>query len=99
VPLRALAAKALERSATTFCRLERLEALVVADRHPSEIHVVVTDIVNAAMGGPEMVEKLRRKRRASPWFSCRATPRRRLLKMPALQIDAILLNSPSRRKR
>jgi len=86
--------KALERSGYHILQAgSGLEALVVADRHPSEIHVVVTDIVMPADGRPEMVEKLRRKRKGSPWFHVGLHRRRRLLKMAGIGIDAILLTS------
>ncbi len=35
------------------------EALVVAERHPGELHAVISDIVMPKMSGPELVERLR----------------------------------------
>ena len=62
-PLRTLAAKALQRLGYEVLQAGNgLEALVAADRHPGTISVVVTDIVMPRMGGPEMIEKLSRKR-------------------------------------
>jgi YesN/AraC family two-component response regulator len=39
-----------------------LEALTVADHHSGVIDIVVTDVVMPRMGGPQLVEKLRKKR-------------------------------------
>lgn len=64
VPLRTLAAKALQRLGYEVLQAGNgLEALVVADGHSGPISVVVTDIVMPRMGGPELIEKLGRKRR------------------------------------
>jgi len=95
VPLRALAAKALERSGYHILQAgSGLEALVVADRHPSEIHVVVTDIVMPRMGGPEMVEKLRRKRKGFAVVFMSGYTEAAALENAGIGIDAILLNKP-----
>jgi signal transduction histidine kinase/ActR/RegA family two-component response regulator len=62
-PLRVLAAEALKRLGYTILQAGNgLEALAVADQHPGNIEVVVTDVVMPRMGGPALVEKLRQKR-------------------------------------
>jgi signal transduction histidine kinase/ActR/RegA family two-component response regulator len=95
VPLRALAAKALERSGYDILQAgSGLEALVVADRHPGDIHVVVTDIVMPRMGGPEMVEKLRRKRKGFAVIFMSGYTEAAALENAGIGTDAILLNKP-----
>jgi two-component system, cell cycle sensor histidine kinase and response regulator CckA len=94
-PLRALAAKALERSGYHILQAgSGLEALVVADRHPGNIDVVVTDIVMPRMGGPEMVEKLRRKRNSFAVIFMSGYTEAAALENAGIGTDAILLNKP-----
>jgi two-component system cell cycle sensor histidine kinase/response regulator CckA len=95
VPLRALAAEALKRLGYQVLPAGNgLEALVVADQHPGEIHVVVTDIVMPRMGGPEMVEKLRRKRSSFSVIFMSGYTEAAVLENANIGKEAILLNKP-----
>ena len=38
------------------------EALLVLERHPGPIHLILTDVVMPGMSGPELVERLRQVR-------------------------------------
>jgi CheY-like chemotaxis protein len=71
-----------------------LEALVAADRHPGNIDVVVTDIVMPRMGGPELVEKLRRKRSGFHVIFMSGYTEAAVLENANIGKDAILLNKP-----
>jgi len=94
-PLRALAAKALSRSGYQVLQAgSGLEALVVADKHPGDIHVVVTDIVMPRMGGPEMVEKLRRKRSGFTVIFMSGYTEAAVLENAGIGSGAVLLNKP-----
>ncbi len=94
-PLRALAAKALQRAGYEVLQAgSGLEALVVADRHPGTIHVVVTDIVMPRMGGPEMVSKLRRKRDGFAVVFMSGYTEAAALENAGIGKDPVLLNKP-----
>jgi len=94
-PLRALAAKALERSGYRVLQAgSGLEGLVVADQHQGDIHVVVTDIVMPRMGGPEMVEKLRRKRSSFTVIFMSGYTEAAVLENAGIGGGAVLLNKP-----
>jgi signal transduction histidine kinase/ActR/RegA family two-component response regulator len=94
-PLRSLAAEALKRLGYEVLPAENgLEALVVADQHLGEINVVVTDIVMPRMGGPEMVEKLRRKRTGFSVIFMSGYTEAAVLENANIGKDAILLNKP-----
>ena len=94
-PLRALAAKALERSGYQVLQAgSGLEALVIAARHPGDINVVVTDIVMPRMGGPEMVEKLRHKRAGFVVIFMSGYTEAAALENAGIGTDAVLLNKP-----
>jgi signal transduction histidine kinase/ActR/RegA family two-component response regulator len=95
IPLRALAAEALKRLGYHVLPAGNgLEALVVADQHVGEINVVVTDIVMPRMGGPEMVEKLRRKRTGFSVIFMSGYTEAAILENANIGKDAILLNKP-----
>jgi signal transduction histidine kinase/ActR/RegA family two-component response regulator len=94
-PLRALAAEALKRLGYQVLPAGNgLEALVVADQHLGEINVVITDIVMPRMGGPEMVEKLRRKRSSFSVIFMSGYTEAAVLENANIGKDAILLNKP-----
>src|SRR6201987_4156826 len=94
-PLRALAAEALKRLGYQILQAGNgLEALVVADHHDGPIDVVVTDIVMPRMGGPEFVEKLRRKRTGFSVIFMSGYTEAAVLENANLGKDAILLNKP-----
>jgi signal transduction histidine kinase/ActR/RegA family two-component response regulator len=94
-PLRTLAAKALERSGYQVLQAgSGLEALVIAARHPGNINVVVTDIVMPRMGGPEMVEKLRRNRTGFAVIFMSGYTEAAALENAGIGTDAVLLNKP-----
>jgi signal transduction histidine kinase/CheY-like chemotaxis protein len=62
LPLRRLAAESLKRLGYDVLQAGNgLEALAVADRHPGEIDIIITDVIMPKMGGPELVERLREK--------------------------------------
>lgn len=93
--LRTLAAKALQRLGYEVLQAGNgLEALVVADQYPGEIHTVVTDIVMPRMGGPEMVEKLRRKRNGFAVIYMSGYTEAAALENASIGKDATLLNKP-----
>jgi signal transduction histidine kinase/ActR/RegA family two-component response regulator len=62
--LRELAAESLKKLGYTVLQAANgLEALALVDQHSGNIDIVVTDVVMPQMGGPELVEKLRQKRK------------------------------------
>ncbi len=94
-PLRTLAAEALKRLGYQVLQAGNgLEALVVADHHDGAIDVVVTDIVMPRMGGPELVEKLRRKRTGFSVIFMSGYTEAAVLENANLGKDAVLLNKP-----
>jgi signal transduction histidine kinase/CheY-like chemotaxis protein len=94
-PLRALAAKALERAGYQVLQAgSGLEALVVSDRHQGDIDVVVTDIVMPRMSGPEMVGKLRRKRTGFAVIFMSGYTEAAVLENAGVGTDSVLLNKP-----
>jgi signal transduction histidine kinase/ActR/RegA family two-component response regulator len=94
-PLRALAAEALKRLGYQVLQAGNgLEALVIADHHPGDIHIVVTDIVMPRMGGPELVEKLRRKRTGFSVVFMSGYTEAAVLENANIGKDSILLNKP-----
>ena len=94
-PLRALAAETLKRLGYHVLQAGNgLEALVVAERHPGDIHVVVSDIVMPRMGGPEFVEKLRRKRSGFSVIFMSGYTEAAVLENANIGKDSILLNKP-----
>jgi len=94
-PLRALAAEALKRLGYHVLQAGNgLEALVPADQHPGDIHIVVTDIVMPRMGGPEFVEKLRRKRTGFSVVFMSGYTEAAVLENANIGKDSILLNKP-----
>jgi CheY-like chemotaxis protein len=94
-PLRTLAAEALKRFGYQVIPASNgLEALVAANQHPGEIDIVVTDIVMPRMGGPEMVEKLRRKRPGFSVIFMSGYTEAAVLENANIGTDAVLLNKP-----
>ena len=94
-PLRALAAEALKRLGYHVLQAGNgLEALVAADQHAGDIHIVVTDIVMPRMGGPEFVEKLRRKRTGFSVVFMSGYTEAAVLENANIGKDSILLNKP-----
>jgi two-component system cell cycle sensor histidine kinase/response regulator CckA len=95
ISLRALAAEALKRLGYQILQAGNgLEALVIADQHDGVIDVVVTDIVMPRMGGPELIEKLRRKRSGFSVIFMSGYTEAAVLEHANLGKDAILLNKP-----
>jgi len=93
--LRTLAAQALRKLGYEVLEASNgLEALIAADRHPAEIHVVVTDIVMPRMGGPELVDKIRRKRGGFAVIFMSGYTEAAALENTPIGKDAILLNKP-----
>jgi two-component system, cell cycle sensor histidine kinase and response regulator CckA len=94
-PLRALAAEALKRLGYQVLQAGNgLEALVVAEQHRGDIHVVVSDIVMPRMGGPEFIEKLRRKRSGFSVIFMSGYTEAAVLENANIGKDSILLNKP-----
>jgi signal transduction histidine kinase/ActR/RegA family two-component response regulator len=94
-PLRTLAAEALKRFGYQVIPASNgLEALVAANQHSGEIDIVVTDIVMPRMGGPEMVEKLRRKRPGFSVIFMSGYTEAAVLENANIGTDAVLLNKP-----
>ena len=94
-PLRVLAAETLKRLGyNVLAAGNGLEALVAADQHAGVIDVVVTDIVMPRMGGPELVEKLRRKRSGFHVIFMSGYTEAAVLENANIGKDAILLNKP-----
>jgi signal transduction histidine kinase/ActR/RegA family two-component response regulator len=95
VPLRALAAEALKRLGYHVLQAGNgLEALVAAEQHQGDIHIVVTDIVMPRMGGPELVQKLRRKRTGFSVIFMSGYTETAVLENAHIGKDSILLNKP-----
>jgi len=94
-PLRVLATETLKRLGyNVLAAGNGLEALVAADQHAGHIDVVVTDIVMPRMGGPELVEKLRKKRSGFHVIFMSGYTEAAVLENAHIGKDAILLNKP-----
>jgi len=94
-PLRALATETLKRLGYHVLPAGNgLEALVAADQYAGEIAVVITDIVMPRMGGPELVEKLRRKRPNFQVIFMSGYTEAAVLESATIAQDAIVLNKP-----
>src|SRR5579864_2797293 len=95
IPVRYHAAEALKRLGYQVVQAGNgLEALVAVDEHPGQINVVVTDIVMPRMGGPELVEKLRRKRSGFSVIFMSGYTEAAVLENANIGKDSILLNKP-----
>jgi CheY-like chemotaxis protein len=93
--LRTLAAETLKRLGYHVLPAGNgLEALVAADQHSGKIDIVVTDIVMPRMGGPELVEKLRRKRPEVHVIYMSGYTEAAVLENENIGKDAVLLNKP-----
>lgn len=93
--LRNLAAEALKRLGYNVLSAGNgLEALVAVDQHAGPIDVVITDIIMPRMGGPEMVEKLRRKRSGFSVIFMSGYTEAAVLENANIGKDAVLLNKP-----
>jgi signal transduction histidine kinase/ActR/RegA family two-component response regulator len=94
-PLRTLAAETLKRLGYHVLPAGNgLEALVAADQHSGNIDIVITDIVMPRMGGPELVEKLRRKRPGVQVIFMSGYTEAAVLENANIGKDAVLLNKP-----
>ncbi|HST09913.1 MAG TPA: ATP-binding protein, partial [Terriglobales bacterium] len=94
-PLRALAAETLKRLGYhVLVAGNGLEALVAADQHTGKIDIVVTDIVMPRMGGPELVEKLRKKRSDFHVIYMSGYTEAAVIENANIGKDSILLNKP-----
>ena len=93
--LRALAVASLKKLGYTVLQAGNgLEALAVADQHPSKIDVVVVDIVMPRMGGPEFVEKLRAKRDDFAVIFMTGYTEAAVLENAKIGSGSVLLNKP-----
>src|SRR5205823_6661172 len=93
--LRVLAAESLRKLGyTVIAASNGIEALAAADQSAAKIDIVITDIVMPAMGGPELVKKLReaKKEFAVIFMSGYTDPA--VLENPKIGADAILLKKP-----
>jgi|GEM_PF-2009928 signal transduction histidine kinase/CheY-like chemotaxis protein len=93
--LRSLTAEALQRSGYHVIHASNgLEALVACEQDHRELDVVVTDIVMPRMGGPELVQKLRRKRSGFSVIFMSGYTEAAVLENADIGRDAIVLNKP-----
>lgn len=93
--LRALAVASLKKLGYTVLQAGNgLEALAVAEQHPSKIDVVVVDIVMPRMGGPEFVEKLRAKRDDFAVIFMTGYTEAAVLENAKIGSGSVLLNKP-----
>jgi two-component system, cell cycle sensor histidine kinase and response regulator CckA len=93
--LRMLAAESLKRLGYQVLQAGNgLEALKVAEQHSGTIDIVVTDIVMPRMGGPELVENLRKKRQRIGVILMSGYTETAVLENAAITSDSILLNKP-----
>ena len=94
-PLRVLAAESLKRLGYTVLQAGNgLEALAVADHHPEQLDLVVTDIVMPRMGGVELVERLKQKRNGFAVIYMSGYTEVAALENANIGSDSILLNKP-----
>ncbi len=94
-PLRVLAAETLKRLGyNVLAAGNGLEALVAVDQYAGPIDIVVTDIVMPRMGGPELVEKLRKKCSGFHVIFMSGYTEAAVLENANIGKDAILLNKP-----
>jgi signal transduction histidine kinase/ActR/RegA family two-component response regulator len=93
--LRMLAGESLKRLGYQVLQAGNgLEALKVAEQHAGIIDIVVTDIVMPRMGGPELVENLKRKRERIGVIFMSGYTETAVLENATVGSDAILLNKP-----
>jgi signal transduction histidine kinase/ActR/RegA family two-component response regulator len=71
-----------------------LEALVACEQYHCDIDIVVTDIVMPRMGGPELVQKLRRKRTGFSVIFMSGYTEAAVLENADIGKDAVVLNKP-----
>jgi signal transduction histidine kinase/CheY-like chemotaxis protein len=71
-----------------------VEALMAAEEHAGEINMVVTDIVMPRMGGPELVELLRKKQNGFGVIFMSGYTEAAALETAMITRDANLLNKP-----
>jgi signal transduction histidine kinase/ActR/RegA family two-component response regulator len=94
-PLRVLAAESLKHLGYTVLQAGNgLEALAVADQHTGKIDIVVTDLVMPRMGGAELVEKLKQKRKGFGVIYASGYGEAAALENGSLSGRAILLSKP-----
>jgi len=95
VSLRTLTAEALQRFGYHVIQAGNgLEALVAAEQFHPDIDIVVTDIVMPRMGGPELVQKLRRKRNGFAVIFMSGYTEASVLENADIGHDAVVLNKP-----
>jgi two-component system cell cycle sensor histidine kinase/response regulator CckA len=93
--LRMLAGESLKRLGYYVLQASNgLEALKIAEQFPEKIDIVVTDIVMPRMGGPELVENLRKKRADFGVIYMSGYTETAVLENATVGSDAILLNKP-----
>jgi len=95
VSLRTLTAEALNRFGYHVIQAGNgLEALVACEQYHCDIDIVVTDIVMPRMGGPELVQKLRRKRSGFSVIFISGYTEAAVLENADIGKDAVVLNKP-----
>ena len=96
--LRVLAAESLKRLGyEVLSAKDGAEALIVVEEHCGKIDMVVTDVVMPRMGGPELVEKLRRQNGGREGFGVifmSGYTETAALETAMIAPDACLLNKP-----
>ena len=95
VSLRSLTAEALQRFGYHVIQAANgLEALVACEQYHRDLDFVVTDIVMPRMGGPELVQKLRRKRTGFSVIFMSGYTEAAVFENADIGKDAIILNKP-----
>jgi two-component system cell cycle sensor histidine kinase/response regulator CckA len=95
VSLRTLTAEALSRFGYHVIQAGNgLEALVACEQYHCDIDVVVSDIVMPRMGGPELVQKLRRKRSGFSVIFMSGYTEAAVFENADIGKEAIVLNKP-----
>jgi CheY-like chemotaxis protein len=93
--LRLLEAESLKKLGYTVLQAGNgLEATAVAEGHPGNIDIIVTDIVMPRMGGPELVAKLRETRGNIPVIFMSGYTEAGVLEKANIGAGAVLLNKP-----
>ena len=93
--LRTLTAEALQRFGYHVLQAGNgLEALVACEQYRHDIDIVVTDIVMPRMGGPELVQKLRRKQTGFSVIFISGYTEAAVLENADISKDSVVLNKP-----
>jgi len=94
-PLRALAAESLKKLGYTVLQAPNgQQALELADSHPGQIDLLLTDIVMPRLGGPELAQKLKEKRSNLAVIFMSGYTETAALENAQIGSDSILLNKP-----